>query len=191
MSLSNPLFNLDALLQAKAQQETLQPDGALDEDEVLTDVEEDTSGSSPTTPAEPPSLRTPPIVTNCSTTPDVCAPQPSEPSLDFAEEQVTDLKTDAKEGRRKRRNASSHAARSRKRENPEFGDISPRKSIMARYEDPKDTTSVSMSLEEGKVTTTGFTGLRDTDGSRGIHPLSYFVGKDSKLGFTLQEWNGK
>ena len=94
----------------------------------------------------------------------------------------------------KKKKSQSHACRSKQHAKAKQSCFSPyesRPAVRAKYVDDAASIQTSTSLESSSVVGTAYVALDDCLRSKKTYRLHEAVGSASKLGFVLQEWDGK
>ena len=95
--------------------------------------------------------------------------------------------------RLKKKKAQGHACRSKKRAKAKESRFSPyesRPAVKAKYIDNATSIRTATSLGSSRVASTAYVALDDRVRSRKSYRLDEVAGPASKLGLTLQEWDG-
>ena len=93
----------------------------------------------------------------------------------------------------RKKKTQSHACRNKKRAKEKGGRFSPygaRPTVQAKYVDNATSVHTSASVETSRVARTAYTALDNHMRSKWLYSLQELVGLESKLGLTLQEWDG-
>ena len=95
--------------------------------------------------------------------------------------------------RTKKKKKHSHACRNKKRAKEKEARFSPygaRPTVQAKYVDHATSVHTSASVKTSRVARTAYTALDDRIRSKRLYSLHELVDPESKLGLTLQEWDG-